>query len=321
MIDSIPEIPPTLSIVAPVYNEEKTIPLFLDSIHKALSNITNNYEIIFALDPCTDRTEEIIEKAHNEDSKIKLLRFSRRFGQPSATWAGLRYASGSAVIPIDCDMQDPPELIIEMVRLWQEEGYKVVIPQRISRQGENVLKKIISYAGYWFINKTATVNIPRNTGDFRLLDRMVVDEILKLNESHGFLRGLTSLVGFKTKLLPFNRLARAGGKGKYNRITGSLKIGFNGIVAFSDYLLNLITMIGFLFSVISILAAGFLVITKLLGLRDYASGIATLGVVMLFLSGVQFLAFGFMGAYISRIYDEVKRRPKFIVEKTLGFEK
>jgi dolichol-phosphate mannosyltransferase len=218
-------------------------------------------------------------------------------------------------------MQDPPELIIEMVRIWREEGYNVVIPQRISREGENVLKKIISYAGYWFINKTSTVNIPRNPGDFRLLDRKVVDELLKLNESHGFLRGLTSLGGFKTKLLPFHRLARAGGKGKYNRITGSLKIGFNGIVAFSDYLLNLITMVGFLFSFISILAAGFLIITKLFGLRDYASGIATLGVAMLFLFCVQFLAFGFMGAYISRIYDEVKRRPKFIVEKALGFEK
>jgi len=316
-----PEKSFTLSVVVPVYNEENTLVFFLESIRKALSNITDNYEIIFAMDPCTDRTEEIIEKAHSEDPRVKLLRFSRRFGQPSATWAGLHYAAGDAVIPIDCDMQDPPELIGEMVRLWRDEGYNVVIPQRISREGENVLKKIISYAGYWFINKTSTVNIPRNTGDFRLLDRKVVDELLKLNESHGFLRGLTSLVGFKTKLLPFNRLARAGGKGKYNRITGSLKIGLNGIVAFSDYLLNLITMIGFLFSFISILAASFLIITKLLGLRDYASGIATLGVAMLFLFGVQFLAFGFMGAYISRIYDEVKRRPKFIVEKTLGFEK
>jgi polyisoprenyl-phosphate glycosyltransferase len=318
---STPEKSPTLSIIVPVYNEENTIFFFLESIRKVLADITDSYEIIFAMDPCTDRTEELIEKAHSEDSRIKLLRFSRRFGQPSATWAGLQYASGDAVIPIDCDMQDPPELIIEMVRLWQEEGYKVVIPQRISRKGENPLKKIIAYVGYWFINKTATVNIPRNTGDFRLLDRVVVDEILKLNESHGFLRGLTSLVGFKTKLLPFNRLARAGGKGKYNRITGSLRIGFNGIVAFSDFLLNLITMIGFLFSAISIFAVGFLVVTKIFGLMDYASGIATLGVIMLFLFGVQFLAFGFMGAYISRIYDEVKRRPKFIVEKTLGFEK
>jgi len=316
-----PERSFTLSIVVPVYNEENTLIFFLESIRKVLSNITDNYEIIFAMDPSTDRTEEIIEKAHNEDPRVKLLRFSRRFGQPSATWAGLQYASGDAVIPIDCDMQDPPELIVEMVRSWREEGYKVVIPQRISREGENLLKKIISYVGYWFINRTAIVNIPRNTGDFRLLDRTVVDEILKLNESHGFLRGLTSLVGFKTKLLPFHRLARAGGKGKYNRITGSLKIGFNGIVAFSDYLLNLITMIGFLFSFISILAAGFLIFTKLMGLMDYSYGIPTLGVIVLFLFGVQFLAFGVMGAYVSRIYDEVKRRPKFIVEKTLGFEK
>jgi len=308
-----------LSIIVPVYNEEKTIPFFLESIKKVMADITENYEIIFALDPCSDKTEELIENAHSNDPRIKLLRFSRRFGQPSATWAGLHYASGDAVVPIDCDMQDPPELINEMVRLWKEEGYKVVIPQRISRKGENILKKIISYTGYWFINKTAIVNIPRNTGDFRLLDRTVVNELLKLNESHGFLRGLTSLVGFRTKLLPFNRLARLDGKGKYNRITGSLKIGFNGIVAFSDYLLNLITMIGFLFSFVSISGAFFLIITKLFGLRDYASGIATLGVAIFFLFSIQFLALGVMGAYISRIYDEVKRRPKFIVEKTIGF--
>jgi len=126
---STPDKLPTLSIIVPVCNEENTLVFFLESIRKVLSGITYNYEIIFALDPCTDRTEELIEKAHNEDPRIKLLRFSQRFGQPSATWAGLHYASGDAVIPIDCDMQDPPELITEMVRLWREEGYNVVIPQ------------------------------------------------------------------------------------------------------------------------------------------------------------------------------------------------
>jgi len=311
---------PLLSIVVPIYNEEKTLPLFLQTIRPVLENVTEDYEIIFAMDPGSDRTEEIVAAAHENDSRIKLLRFSRRFGQPAATWAGLRYAAGQAVIPIDCDLQDPPELIPEMVRIWREEGCKVVIPQRESRTGENILKKCVAYTGYWFINKTASVSIPRNTGDFRLLDRLVVDELMRLNESHGFLRGLTSLVGFKTRLLPFHRQARAGGEGKYNRITGSLKIGFNGIVAFSNFLLNAISTLGLFMSVFSVILAVFLICAKLFAWYDFATGVATLAVVMLFISGMQFLAIGIMGAYISRVYDEVKLRPKFIVERSLGFK-
>ncbi|MDR2645907.1 MAG: glycosyltransferase family 2 protein [Holosporaceae bacterium] len=309
-----------LSIVVPVYNEEKTISIFLKTIQNVLKNITENYEIIFALDPSQDHTQELIEVANKIDNRIKLLQFSRRYGQPAATWAGLYYATGDAVIPIDCDMQDPPELISEMVRLWKDEGYKVVIPQRKSRKGENFLKKIISYMGYWFINKIASVDIPRNTGDFRLLDRKVVDELMRLRESHGFLRGLTSLVGFKTYLLPFNRLSRAGGKGKYNRITGNLRIGFNGIVAFSDFLLNMITVLGLTFSALSISGAAFMVCAKLFGWWEGVTGVATMLVMVLLLFGMLFLALGIMGAYISRIYDEVKMRPKFIVEKFLGLE-
>jgi dolichol-phosphate mannosyltransferase len=309
-----------LSIVVPVYNEEKTIPRFLDTILPVLAKITANYEVIFALDPSSDRSEEIIESYHQRNDRIKLLRFSRRYGQPASTWAGLRYSTGDAVIPIDCDLQDPPKLISEMVKLWKNESYKVVIPQRKSRQGENFLKKIIAYVGYWVINKVALVDIPRNTGDFRLLDRKVVDELMHLRESHGFLRGLTSLIGFKTYLLPFDRLPRFGGKGKYNSITGSLKIGFNGIVAFSNFLLNVITVFGLALSVSSVLFAIFIVFAKLYGWLKFAIGVATLLVIVLLLFGVLFLALGIMGAYVSRIYDEVKMRPKFIVERSLGLE-
>jgi dolichol-phosphate mannosyltransferase len=222
---------PELSLIVPVYNEEKTVEAFLAAVQSALKPATDDYEIIFALDPSSDRTEELIMAARAGDDRIKLLRFSRRFGQPSATWAGLCYASGRAAVVIDCDLQDPPELIPEMRRLWLEEGWKVVIPQRRSREGENFVKRAVAYLGYWFINKTAVVEIPRNTGDFRLLDRRVIDELLKLKESHGFLRGLTAVVGFSTKLLPFDRQARQGGRGKYNPLTGSIQIGFNGVVA------------------------------------------------------------------------------------------
>jgi dolichol-phosphate mannosyltransferase len=204
-----------------------------------------------------------------------------------------------------------------MVRLWRE-GYKVVVPQRRSRQGETIIKRIIAHTGYWAINRMSTVPIPRNTGDFRLMDRRVVEEIAKLKESHGFLRGLTSIVGFKTILLPFDREARVGGQGKYNRLTGSLRIGFNGIIAFSDSLLSLMVVAGLSMSILALLAVPVVAYLKAKGLYMFAQGLATTCILMLFLGGVQLMSMGVLGAYIGRIYDEAKRRPKFIVEESLG---
>jgi dolichol-phosphate mannosyltransferase len=311
---------PELSVVVPVYNEEKTIETFLNQVIPNLEAVTDDYEIIFALDPSKDKTEDIILAKREKDPRIKLLRFSRRFGQPAATWAGLAYSTGRAVVVIDCDLQDPPDLIPEMFNLWKHDGYKVVIPQRRSRQGENFIKRAVAYLGYWFINKTATVEIPRNTGDFRLLDRRVVDELMKLKESHGFLRGLTAVVGFSTKLLPFDRQARLDGEGKYNRLTGSILIGFNGIVAFSGALLRLMGIVGFSMAALAILAALFLFLGKAFGIYNFATGLATLGVLLLFLTGCQLVGLGILGAYIGRIYEETKLRPKFIVDRAEGFE-
>lgn len=306
-----------LTIVAPAYNEESTIPLFIETLGRVLPTVTDDYEIIFALDPSSDRSEELIEEAYKRDPRIKLLRFSRRFGQPAAIWAGMWHSTGDVVIPMDCDMQDPPDIIPDMVREWRK-GYKVVIPQRRSRDGENFLKRAFAYTAYWFINKTASIPIPRNAGDFRLMDRVVVDELMRLHESHGFLRGLTSVVGFKTTLLPFDRKARAGGKTKYLPITGGIGIGFNGVLSFSNFLLNAITASGIILSFLSILAAAVLITAKLMGWWDFATGVATIGVIILFLGGAQLMSLGVIGAYISRIYDEVKMRPKFIVERSLG---
>ena len=305
-----------LSIVVPVYNEEQTIRKFLGATRAALAQVTNDFEIIFAVDPCKDRTIDIIREESTSDHRIKAIVLSRRFGQPSATFAGLSYASGEAVVIIDCDLQDPPSLIPEMVRLWQS-GNKVVIPQRRTRRGETLLKRIVSYLGYWFINHIAEVPIPRNTGDFRLLDRRVVQEILALREHHGFLRGLTAIVGFKTCLLSFDRDSRAGGKGKYNRFTGSLRIGFNGIVAFSDYLLNAMVKFGLALAFLTLPLTVFLIVIKAKGWFDFSPGIATLFIFILLMSGVHLLGLGILGAYISRIYEEAKNRPKFIVETVI----
>lgn len=307
-----------LSIVVPVYNEEANIKKFLDAIHSALEHITESYEIIFAVDPCSDRTEEIIISEYNNDPRIKMLRFSRRFGQPAAIWAGLTFSSGNAVINIDCDMQDPPELIPDMLELWKR-GYKVVIPQRRTRMGEFWAKRLVSWGGYWVINKLADVEIPRNCGDFRLLDRSVVNELIQLHESNCFLRGLTAVVGFKTALLPFDRKARAEGKGKYPSL-GSFKNGLDGIVAFSSRLLNLMIIAGLFLAIFSILAMLLLFAAKIYGWWQSSSGVATLAVFMMFLTGCQFVGLGILGAYIGRIYDDVKNRPKFIVEYQLGFD-
>jgi dolichol-phosphate mannosyltransferase len=171
------------------------------------------------------------------------------------------------------------------------------------------------------INRIAIVPIPRNTGDFRLLDRRVAKEIISLRESHGFLRGLTSIVGFKTVLLPFNREARVGGEGKYNRLTGSLKIGFNGIVAFSDSLLRLMVIAGISMAGVALLAIPVVALLKAYDLYSFAQGLATMCILMLFLGGVQLVGMGLLGAYVGRIYDETKRRPKFIVEEQIGIER
>src|SRR5438093_13760716 len=172
-----------LSIVVPVYNEERNVPEFARRLRPILEAITLRYEIIFAMDPSPDRTEEVILELRAADPRIKLLKFSRRFGQPMATLAGLQYSSGAAVIVMDVDLQDPPELVTEMVARWRE-GFEVVYAQRRTRQGDTPIKKVVSWLGYRLINRIAEVTIPSNTGDFRLMSRRVVDEVLKLKECH-----------------------------------------------------------------------------------------------------------------------------------------
>jgi dolichol-phosphate mannosyltransferase len=311
---------PELSLIVPVYNEEAAIPVYLERVRSVLETVTESYEIIFAMDPSTDRTEEVVLEARRSDPRIKLLRLTRRFGQPGATWGGLAWSTGRAAVVMDVDLQDPPEVIPELVRIWREGEYKVVIPQRTSRREDNPVKRLVAYAAYWFINKTSELSIPRNCGDFRLLDRVVVDELLRLSETNAFLKGLTAVVGHPYKLVPFERPARSKGEGKYFPLTGSVRVGFNGVVAFSGALLRLTTLAGFLLSgLAALLAVGFS-IAKIAGVYEFATGIATLMVLMLFLTGCQLVGLGILGAYIGRIYEETKRRPIFLVERAVGFE-
>jgi len=219
---------------------------------------------------------------------------------------------------MDVDLQDPPDLVAEMVAKWRE-GFEVVLPQRRARTGEPWLKKFVSAVGYKVINKIADVKIPPNTGDFRLMSRRVVRELVRLKECHGFLRGMVAIVGFRQCLIPFDRPARFAGETNYNRFLGSLRIGFNGIFCFSTFALTLATQMGFLIAGGSFLLMAVYLFYKLMG-WTILWGNPTLVILISFLGGVQLISVGILGEYIGRIYEEVRGRPRFIVETAVGFE-
>jgi dolichol-phosphate mannosyltransferase len=307
-----------LSIVIPAYNEEGNVDRVYKRLAGVLDEIGVEWEIVFSVDPSTDRTEEKILSIRNDDPRVKMLRFSRRFGQPMATLAGLEATTGDAVVVIDCDLQDPPELIPSLVERWRD-GYDVVYAQRRTRLGETLIKRAVAAIGYRVIKRIAEVEIPPNTGDFRLMSRRVVDNVVALQETHGFLRGLVALVGFPQTAVLYDRDARASGDGKYNKFTGSLRIGLNGIIGFSRYPLQVISVIGFVLAFFSLLLALAYFSAKLAG-AGFPIGNATIVILVAFFSGVQLLSLGVIGEYVGRIYDEVKRRPKYIVESRHGLD-
>jgi dolichol-phosphate mannosyltransferase len=309
----------TLSVVIPAYNEQDNIRQLYQRLTSALEPMDLEWEMIFSVDPCTDRTEELILALCDRDPRVKMLRFSRRFGQPMATIAGLEAASGDAVVVVDCDLQDPPELIPELVERWLE-GYDVVYAQRRTRAGETLPKRIVAAVGYRLIRRIADVDIPPNTGDFRLMSRRVVDNVVSLKEGHGFLRGLVGLVGFRQTSVPYDRDSRAAGDSKYNRFVGSLVIGLNGIVGFSRYPLQIISLLGVALSGLAFVFALAYIGLKLGGV-PFPVGNPTIVIVTSFFSGIQLLSLGIIGEYVGRIYDESRDRPKYIVESRHGWDR
>ncbi len=307
-----------LSVVIPAYREEENIARTYERLSAVLDGIGGPWEIIFSVDPSPDRTEETIIALSGEDPRVKMLRFSRRVGQPMATLAGMEAADGDAVVVIDCDLQDPPELIPELVKRWHD-GFDVVYAQRTTREGETLIKRVVSVLGYKLIARIAEVEIPPNTGDFRLMSRRVVDNVVALKEHHGFLRGLVGLVGFRQTSVGYERDARAAGKSKYNPFLGSLLIGLNGVIGFSRYPLQVISVIGLLFSGIAFLVAIVYIALKLAGV-PFPVGNPTIVLAIAFFSGIQMLSLGVIGEYVGRIYDEARDRPKYIVESRHGFD-
>ncbi len=308
----------SISVVVPAYNEEDNVERAYERITRVLSELGMDWEMIFSVDPSRDRTEELVLALRARDPRVKMLRFSRRFGQPMATLAGMEAARGDAIVVIDCDLQDPPELIPDLVESWRQ-GYDVVYAQRRTRAGETLPKRIVAALGYRLIGRIAEVDIPPNTGDFRLMSRRVVDNVVALKESHGFLRGLVGLVGFRQTSVPYDRDPRMAGKSKYNKFFGSLLIGLNGVIGFSRYPLQVSSLLG-----IALSGFAFLLAIVYLGLKlggvDFPIGNPTIVIVVCFFSGLQLLSLGVMGEYVGRIYEEIRERPKYIVESRHGFE-
>lgn len=306
-----------ISIIVPVYKEEANIQPFLARTEAVLNKMKVSYEIIFCLDPSPDKTEQVILSAIEKNPNIKLATFSRRFGQPSATLAGLTLASGQSAVVIDVDLQDPPELISQLYETLLS-GYDVVYAKRRSRKGETLIKRCIAYVGYKAINALSEVEIPRNTGDFRIMTRKVINEIKRLKESHGFLRGLVAYIGYPQTFIEYDRDERHSGTGNYNRFVGSIKIGLNGIISFSSRPLQLMSIIGFFLAMFSFSLGAWYVFQKLLGF-ELSAGLSTTVLVVTFFSGIQLLCLGLIGEYIGRIYDEVKQRPLYILDQYISF--
>ena len=302
-----------LSIVVPVYNEENGIEPFLERTEKVVDELGCDYEIIFSLDPSTDRTYDVIKENMRRNHHIKLITMSRRFRQAAATMAGVLNCTGDACVVIDVDLQDPPEVIAELVEKWQE-GYDVVYAQRIDRQGETRIRKLIDLTAYRVINFLADVEIPVDTADFRLINRRVIEEIRKMPETNMFFRGMVSYVGFKQTAVRYHREAREADVSKYNRLWGEFRMGFHGIFCFSSKPLEYVTFLGGFITAFGALLSVIYFFRRAV-LKKKETKVSGLSALIWFMSGLNIFVSGLLGEYITRIYDDVKGRQRFIIDE------
>ncbi len=310
---------PLISIVVPVYNEQEVLEELYRRVSTSMSVLDDPWELILVDDGSVDDSAGIIEQLHERDPRVKGISFSRNFGFQEAVSAGLTYARGEAIILSDADLQDPPEVIPEMIEKWRE-GSDVVYGVRSSREGETWFKKLTALAFYRLIRRITSVEIPLDTGDFRLMDRRVVNAILEMPERNRFLRGMVPWVGFSQVGMPYEREARFAGQSKFNSVRQMLPFAIDAITSFSYFPLQLATILGFIIALISLVAIFVVVVIRVFGEAHELTGQATTLVAVLFLGGVQLISLGIIGEYLGRIYDEVKGRPLFLVNKTWGFE-
>ena len=308
-----------VSLIIPMYYEEEVAETCYKRVEKVLAGLKNyEYEIIFINDGSKDKTLEILEKIANKDKNVKVISFSRNFGHQAAVTAGLKYISGDAIVIIDADLQDPPELIPDMLKLW-EDGNEVIYGKRNKRKGESAFKLLTAKMFYKTLNALSDVEIPRDTGDFRLVDRKVVDVINALPEHNKFLRGLFSWVGFKQTPFNYERKERVAGKTKYP-FKKMVKLASDGIVSFSTKPLKLLGKLGVLSILISFAILIYSIISYIFELNNLTAGWTSIMVAITFFAGVQLVSLWIISEYIGRIYDETKNRPQFIIDKTINID-
>lgn len=301
---------PQLSIVAPIFNEEGSVAELYRRLTAALGHETKSWELILVDDGSTDGSAQAIEALAREDGRVRPVVFARNFGHQIAVTAGLDHARGEAVVIIDADLQDPPELIPELIRRWKE-GYEVVYAVRTERAGESWFKTATASLFYRLIARITDVHIPLDTGDFRLLDRKVVEALRHMRERHRFLRGMAAWVGFRQIGVPYKRDVRFAGETKYP-FRKMVRLALNAVTSFSYFPLQIATYLGFLCAGASALAIVVVILMRLGGSQAFLGQASTL-IAVLFLGGIQLISLGILGEYLGRVYDEVKGRPLYIL--------
>lgn len=304
---------PEISIVVPLYNEEKNIRLMYDRLVSSILKITSNFEIIYVNDGSNDNSFLELVKLSNEDERVKYINFSRNFGHQIAVTAGLDYSKGAAVVIIDGDLQDPPEVIPEMYAKHKE-GFEVVYGQRLKRKGDNFFKKITAKYFYRILKKITSINIPLDTGDFRLIDRKIVNDLKNMPEQNKFLRGQIAWLGYRQTSVFFERDERKFGETGYP-FSKMLKFALDGITGFSDVPLQFVTKTGIFISFISFLVILYAIFSHFI-LERTITGWTSLIISSMFIGGVQLISVGIIGEYISRINKNVQNRPLYIVRET-----
>jgi dolichol-phosphate mannosyltransferase len=305
------------SIVAPCWNEEGNLRELYRRVQEVLDQSGASWELVLVNDGSTDDTLELMKELHLADPRVHYVDFARNFGHQIAVTAGMDYAQGDAVILMDADLQDPPELVLEMIDKWQE-GYKVVFAVRSGRQGESWFKLVTAKLFYRLIYRITDIEIPLDTGDYRLMDRQVVDQMKHMKEHHRFVRGMTSWVGFQQTGVYYIREERFSGETKYP-VRRMVRFAITAITGFSFFPLQLATFFGFIIALLSAMFILVVIAARLSGNQAFA-GQATTLVMVLFLGGVQLISLGIIGEYLGRIYDEVRGRPLYVVNEAVGFE-
>lgn len=314
MTASKPHNKETISIIVPCYNEEDVIAMCHDEITKVVNTLPYGFEIIYINDGSTDSTFEKLKTIQKEDYRVIIINLSRNFGKEAAMTAGIDNVKGDALIILDADLQDPPALIPDLIKMWKDTKADVVYGQRMIREGETWFKKFTANGFYKVINFIASnVEIPRNTGDFRLMNRRSIDALKQLREKHRFMKGLFAWIGYKQVALQYNRAPRAAGETKWSYV-GLWNLALEGIAGFSTTPLRVASFFGLLISILSFLFGGYIIARTMISGVD-VPGWATLTVMIAFLSGIQLLSIGILGEYVGRIFGEAKKRPLYFVEE------